>query len=137
MRLVDLLGARNPGVVRRHRDAALGIGQHADGVDHVSRRQLVAVVESDVGAQLEFQRRGVDPFPRLGDQRLHHVTVGIAIDEAVPGVMRDDEAGAQRVVVGIDVVDLVAPVDAQRVGGFLGAGRRAGEQRAGGQGGGG
>ena len=91
---------------------------------------MVAVLEHRIGAEFEFQRGVVDVFPRRGQQRLEREGVGIAPDQPIPRLMRQHEAVARRVVVGVGVDDAITPGDAQRVGGFMrpSGGGREGEQ---------
>ena len=106
------------GVVARRRDLLVG-EDRVDRVDHVVGGELVAVVERDVLAQSEFQRRLVHPLEGFGEQRLDLECLRIAIDERIPDLMAEHDAGAKLVVVRRDVGDGVAPGDTQRVGRFL------------------
>ena len=84
-------------------------------------------MELHARAEFEFERPVVDPLPRLRQQRLQAQGLGIAIQQRVERLMRDDQAGAGVVEVGIDVGQRVTPDDAQRVGGFLRLGREGAE----------
>ncbi len=118
MRVVHLGRMIHVGVIARRRDLLVG-QDRVDRVDDIVGRQLVAVVECDVLAQREFQRRLLGPFEGLGEQRLDLERLRIAIDERIPDLMAEHDAGAKLVVVGRDIGDRVSPGDAQRVGGLL------------------
>ena len=128
---VNRFGPGQPGVVGWHRHRRI-VQRHADGVNHIGRRHPVTVLEHRVGPQLEFQRGIVDIFPRRGKQRLKCKTARIAPNQPVPHLMRQDQFGALRVVIGIGIENRIAPGDAQRIGGLLRPCRRrgAGEQQA-------
>ena len=127
MGVVDLGRVIDEGVVAWRR--YLLVGQYrVDRIDHVVGGQLVAVVEGDVRSQREFQRGLVHPFVRFGEQRLELKGLRVAIDQRIPDLMADHDAGAKLVVVRRDVGHGVAPGDAQRVGRFL-RHRRRGSRR--------
>ena len=118
MAIVHLGRVIEIGVVARSRDLLVG-QDRVDRVDDIVGRQLVAVVKGDIWAQREFKRRLVNPLVRFGEQRLELEGLRIAIDERIPDLMPEHEAGAKLVVVRRDVWHGIAPGDAQRVGRFL------------------
>ena len=127
MSIVDLGGVIEVSVIARCGDLLVG-QDRVDRVDHIVGRQLVAVVEGDIWTQHEFERRLVHPLERLGDQWLELKGLRIAIDQRIPDLMPEHDAGAQLIVVRRDVGHRVAPGDAQRVGRFLRDGRRGAKQ---------
>jgi hypothetical protein len=100
-----------------------------DRVDDVIGAERIAVVERDAGAQREVDRLGVHLLPGRGEQRTQLIGVRIAIDQPVPHMQLQQEAGPLRIVVEIHVGQRVAPGDAQRVVRLLGGGRPRRQQR--------
>ena len=87
-------------------------------VDHVVGGERAAVVEFHARPQRELDRGRIGRLPFGREQRLELEGVGIAIDQRVPGLVLHHHAGAQAVVIGIDVRQRVAHRDPQRVGGL-------------------
>ena len=117
--IAGLLRLFEPVVVRRRRQPARRIGDQVDGVDDVIGRKRAAVVELDAGPQRELDRGRIRQLPLGGEQRPELERIRIAVDQRVPALVVHHHAGAQIVVVGIDIGQRVAHHDPQRVGGFL------------------
>ncbi len=117
--IAGLLGLFEPVVVRRRRQPARRIGDQVDGVDDVVGGEGAAVVEFDAGPQGELDRGRIRQLPLGGEQRFELERIRIAVDQRVPALVVHHHAGAQIVVVGIDVGQRVAHHDPQRIGGLL------------------
>jgi hypothetical protein len=138
LEVVELFGALDPVDVAGHGDLGVRRADRVERVDDIVGRERIAVVELHAAAQVELDRLVVHQLPGRRQERLDLERVGIAIDQPVPGLMRDDDTGAELVEIRVDIGDRVAEDDAQGVGGFLrhrGRGDEAGAERADQQGG--
>jgi 4a-hydroxytetrahydrobiopterin dehydratase len=124
--VAGLLGLVDPRVVRRSGDLGRGIGRHVDRVDDVVGRERAAVVELDALADREIERVVVGELPVGGQRRLDLEGRRIAMNQHVPRLVRQDQAGALAVEIHVDVRHGVVEQDAQLVGSLLGRGRRRG-----------
>ena len=111
--VAGLLGLVDPGIVRRRRHLARGIGRHVDGVDDVVGRERAAVVELHALADGEVERVVLGELPVGGERRLDLEGRGIAMHQHVPGLVRQDQPGALAVEVHVDVGHGVDELDAQ------------------------
>ena len=88
-------------------------------------------MEFDARAQRELDRGRIRQLPLGGEQRLELEGIRIAVDQRVPALVVHHHAGAQIVVIGIDVGKRIAHHDPQRVGGFLSRrGHRTGAEQS-------
>ena len=76
-------------------------------------------MEFDALPQREIERDRIGKLPLGCEQRLDLESVGVAIDQPVPGLMRNHQTGPQLVVVGIDIRDAVPEHDTQGVRALL------------------
>ena len=86
-----------------------------DRVHHVIGSEWVAVLEGNALAQGKIDGGGVDLGPGGGKIGLDLRRRRITIDKAIIGKKSQNHAGAQRVVIGIDIRDRITPSDPQRV----------------------
>ncbi len=112
--VVQFLDASDEAEIAGHH--RLGIVQdRIDRIDHVIGAEGIAVVKHHAITQREVERRRIAPFP-FGGQRRHDLEIrGIAIDQRVPGLVRDDQAGARGVAIRIDIGDGIPPDDARGI----------------------
>jgi hypothetical protein len=126
---VELLGALDPAHVLLRDGFVGGVRDEVQRVDDVVGRELLAVVEFHAAAQVELERPVVDDAPRRREVGLVLPRVGIAVDQRVPDLVAQDDAEADVVEVGIDVLDRLVIGEAQGVAALVGGGRCRGERR--------
>ena len=126
--ITGLFGLLNPVGIGGHSHLAVGGGDKIDGIDHIIGAERAAVMEGHTRTQLKINGLVIDQRPGCGQQRLQGKGVGITIDQHIPCLMRHHHAGAQIVVIGVDIGDGIAHGDAQCICGFLC--QRTGHSRA-------
>jgi hypothetical protein len=116
---IEFFGALEPVHIVLGHHLVLGFRDKVQGVDHIIRREGLAVVELHALAEIHLQRLVVDPLPRRGELTLVFATRRVAIDQSVPDVLADNDADADVVEERIDVLRNLIIGKADRVAGFL------------------
>ncbi len=128
--VVDLVGPGHPFDVLLGHHLRFRRQHVIESEDHVVGGEGRAVLKGHALAQGKFQRDRIDPFPRGRQLRLILAGLGIPVDQRVPHEMGDDDAFAQIVVIGADVLRLAVGSVDQRVVRLVGKGhRRQGQGR--------
>ena len=114
----------DPGHIGLGRRVVLGIRDESQGVDHRVRVELLAVVEFDALAQLEFERAVVDLLEALGKLAFIFACHRVTKQQRIPDVGPQDHANAHVVEIRVDVFRCLVVGHAQRVGLLVGGCRR-------------